>query len=230
MCMFLTGEKMLGYPAQTPLDGGFLGSVHPRDRSSALDFFIEVRGGAGQPSESRDLRLRRADGAYLVCEVFAGDLTGLPEVGVMLVRAADVTEDRERQRRLADATAQMRSLIDNLGSAVLLEDATRQVLVANDSRVDLFGFPVKPKNSPGPAVLMTAHAIKDFFADPDGFVSDVEQLLDNRESVPGEHLPTADGRTLKRLLQIRSDGRSAGHLWVYGDITPRIAEKVMFAD
>ncbi|MGB7448559.1 MAG: PAS domain S-box protein [Ornithinimicrobium sp.] len=231
MCTFLAGEGMLGYPAQTPLEGGFLILVHPDDQQAALGFLTEVRAGTRQPHESRDLRLRRADGTYLVCEVIAEDLSDVPEVGALLVRAADVTEDRERQRKLADATAQMRTLIDHLGSAVLLEDATRHVLVANDALVELFGFPMTADELFGTDCSMAAHAIKDFFADPDGFVVGVEQLLADRESVLGEHLATADGRTLERdYFAIRSGGRHAGHLWVYRDITQRIAENVMLAD
>ena len=230
-CTFLAGEAMLGYPVRTTVDGGLLAVVHPDDQASARDFLAEVRAGTRQPAESRDLRLLRADGASRLCEVMAEDLTGVPEVGALLVRAADVTADRERRRRLADATAQMRSLIDNLGSAVLLEDATRHVLVANDALVDLFGFPGRAEDLTGTDCSMAAYAIKDFFADPDGFVAGVEELLANRESVPGEHLPTADGRTLERdYFPIRSDGRHAGHLWVYRDITHRIAENLMLAD
>ncbi|MGB3258184.1 MAG: ATP-binding protein [Ornithinimicrobium sp.] len=228
---FLAGGAMLGYAAQTRLEGGLVTLVHPEDQALATEFMAEVRAGTRQPHESRDLRLRRADGAYLTCEVVAEDLTALPEVGAVLVRAGDVTADRERQRQLADATAQMRSLIDNLGSAVLLEDATRHVLVANQALVDLFSFPMAPDELTGTDCSMAAHAIKDFFADPDDFVYGVERLLANRESVMGEHLTTARGRTLERdYFVISSGGRRAGHLWVYRDITQRIAENVMLAD
>ncbi|MGB3762256.1 MAG: PAS domain S-box protein [Ornithinimicrobium sp.] len=228
---FLAGEAMLGYPAKSRLEGGMLTLVHPEDQSAAAEFMTEVRAGTRQPHESRDLRLRRADGTYLTCEVVAEDLTALPEVGAVLVRAGDVTADRERQRKLADATAQMRSLIDHLGSAVLLEDATRHVLVANQALVDLFSFPMTADELTGTDCSMAAHAIKDFFADPDDFVSGVERLLANRESAMGEHLTTAGGQTLERdYFVISSGGRHAGHLWVYRDITQRIAENVMLAD
>jgi len=230
-CVLLAGEDMLGYPTDTALDGGFLGLVHPEDQAGALDLMAEVRAGTREPHESEDLRLRRADGEYLTCEVVMEDLSDLPEVGALLARAADVTEDRERRRRLADATAQMRSLIDHLGAAVLLEDATRHVLVANQALVDLFGFPVAAEDLFGTDCSMAAHAVKDLFADPDGFVGGVERLLADGESVLAEHLATADGRTLERdYVVIRNAGRPAGHLWVYRDITQRIVENVMLAD
>jgi PAS domain S-box-containing protein len=228
---FLAGDWLLGLAPGTPLDGGFLSIVHPDDADAAARLLGEVAGGTRGPREGTDLRLRRSDGTYRVCEVVGEDLTALPEVAALLVRADDVTRERERERRLADATAQMRTLIDNLGSAVLLEDDTRHVLVANDVLVDLFGIPVSADGLVGADCTQAAHAIKALFTDPEGFAAAVDQRVAQGIPIIGEQLSLVDGSTLERdYLPIDSAGRHAGHLWVYRDITQHIAERELLTD
>jgi PAS domain S-box-containing protein len=228
---FLAGEWLLGLPSGTPLPGGFLSIVHPDDREAAARLLAEVADGTRGPRDGMDLRLRRSDGSHLVCEVVGEDLTALPEVAALLIRADDVTQERQRERRLADATAQMRTLIDNLGSAVLLEDDTRHVLVANDVLVDLFRLPISADDLVGTDCSRSAHQIKSLFADPEGFVAGVDQRVSQGFPIIGEQLSLVDGSTLERdYLPIDSAGRHAGHLWVYRDITQHIAERQMLTD
>ena len=228
---FLAGQWLLGLPTGTPLEGGFLSIVHPDDVAAACRLLDEVVAGTRGPREGRDLRLRRTDGTYLLCDVAAEDLTDLPEVAALLVRAEDVTQDRRREQRLADATAQMRTLIDNLGAAVLLEDDTRHVLIANDVLVDLFAIPVSSDDLVGTDCSDSAHRIKHLFADPEAFVAAVDQRVAQGFPIIGEQLELVDGSTLERdYLPIDSGGRHAGHLWVYRDITQHIAERQMLTD
>ena len=228
---FLAGEWLLGLPSGTPLAGGFLSIVHPDDAPAAARLMAEVADGTRGPRDGMDLRLRRSDGSHLVCDVVGEDLTALPEVAALLLRADDVTRERQRERRLADATAQMRTLIDNLGAAVLLEDDTRHVLVANDVLVDLFRLPISADDLVGTDCSGSAHQVKALFADPEGFVAGVEQRVAQGFAIIGEQLSLVDGSTLERdYLPIDSAGRHAGHLWVYRDITQHIAERQMLTD
>ena len=228
---FLAGEGLLGLAPGTPLPGGFLSIVHPDDADAARRLMDEVAAGTRGPRDGVDLRLRRPDGTHLLCEVVGEDLTDVPEVAGLLLRADDVTQDRQRERRLADATAQMRTLIDNLGSAVLLEDDTRHVLVANDVLVDLFRIPRAADELVGTDCSESAHQIKSLFSDPEGFVAAVEQRVQQGIPIIGEQLSLVDGSTLERdYLPIDSAGRHAGHLWVYRDITQHIAERQMLTD
>ena len=228
---FLAGEWLLGLASGTPIEGGFLSMVHPDDVAAARRLMTEVTAGTRGPREGTDLRLRRSDGTYLVCDVVGEDLTALPEVAALLLRADDVTQYRQRERRLADATAQMRTLIDNLGSAVLLEDDTRHVLIVNDVLVDLFHIPVSSDDLVGTARTESAHEIKALFSDPEGFVASVVQRVAQGFPIIGEQLSLVDGSTLERdYLPIDSAGRHVGHLWVYRDITQHIAERQMLTD
>jgi PAS domain S-box-containing protein len=228
---FLAGEWLLGHEPGSVVEGGLLALVHPDDVDEAQRLLTEVCDGTRDPREGLDLRLRRADGTHLVCNVVGEDLTDLPDVAAVLVRADDVTQDRERARRLADATAQMRALIDNIGAAVLLEDDTRHVLVANDVLVDLFGLPRTAAELVGSDCSGAAHAVKHLFADPEGFAAAVDQRVRQGYPIIGEQLALADGGTLERdYLPIHSAGRHVGHLWVYRDITHHIAEREMLTD
>ena len=228
---FLAGEWLLDVPSGTRVEDGFLSIVHPDDVPTATRLLGEIAAGSRGPRDGVDLRLRRSDGSHLLCDVVGEDLTGLPEVAALLIRADDVSGDRERERRLADATAQMRTLIDNLGSAVLLEDDTRHVLVANDVLVDLFGTPVTANDLVGTDCSGSAQQVAHLFADPEGFVAGVDQRVALGIPILGEQLSMADGSTLERdYLPIDSAGRLAGHLWVYRDITQHIAERQMLSD
>ena len=228
---FLAGEWLLGLASGTAIEGGFVSMVHPDDAPAARRLMSEVMAGTRGPRDGLDLRLRRADGTYVLCDVAGEDLTALPEVAALLLRADDVTQDRRRERRLADATAQMRTLIDNVGAAVLLEDDTRHVLVANDVLVDLFGIPVSSDDLVGTDCTGSAHEIKALFSDPEGFAAGVDRRVAQGIPIIGEQLSLVDGSTLERdFLPIDSAGRHAGHLWVYRDITQHIAERQMLTD
>ncbi len=230
-CTFLAGTWLLGLEPGTPLAGGVLSIVHPDDADAARRLMTQVAAGTRGPRDGIDLRLRRTDGTHLLCDVVGEDLTGLPEVAALLLRADDVGRDRRRERRLADATAQMRTLIDHLGAAVLLEDDTRHVLVANDVFVDLFRLPSSADELVGTDCSEAADQIKGLFSDPEGFVAAVDRRVAQGIPILGEQLSLVDGSTLERdYLPIDSGGRHAGHLWVYRDITQYIAERQMLTD
>lgn len=229
---FIAGEDVLGFAEGTRLPGGFLDVVHPDDTPRASDFVEGVRSGRDTSGLSIDLRLRTASGSYRICEVSAEDLSRLPAVGGILIRAEDVTLDRQRRRQLEDRTAQMRALINNLGSAVLLEDATRHVLVVNGQFTAMFGVPIAPDDLVGTDCARSAHQVKAMFADPEGFVTGVDESIAATVPQLGVQLPLSNGRgTLERdYVPILSGNRLVGHLWAYRDITRQIEETQLLSD
>jgi len=229
--VFLAGTATLGYQPGTSLPGGFIALVHPDDRARGHEFLTDVREGERPPGTTTDLRLQTGDGRWIVGEVSGEDLSQVPAVAAVLLRISDVSAEREQQRRLADTTAQMRTLIDNLGSAVLLEDSTRHVLVANDALVELFDIAVPASEFSGVDCSQAAHQIKHLFADPDSFVRGVDAAVGGHTPSLGTRLDLAGGGTLERdYLPILVEGRPAGHLWVYRDITASIAQQVLLED
>lgn len=229
--VFLAGTATLGYQPGTPLPGGFVSIVHPEDLDTAVAFMTRVRTGEHAPLATIDLRLRTADGEWIIGEVSGEDLSEVPAVAAMLLRISDVSAQREQQQRLMDLTAQMRTLIDTLGSAVLLEDSSRHVLVANDALVDMFGISLPASDFTGVDCSQAAHQIKHLFADPDSFVRGVDAALSARAPALGTRLALAGGGTLERdYLPVAVEGRPAGHLWVYRDITDSMAQQVLLED
>ena len=221
----LAGESTLGHPHGTVLEDGFGGLVHPEDRERFRAMGREVQEGRRGPADGVDLRLRHADGRWVLCEVVGEDLRGEPAVDAMLFRAMDVTDDRARRHALEDAAARMAALLDHLESAVLLEDGERRVIVANRPLVDLFGIPREPAELVGADCGGEAAAgIAHVFADPEAFLRRAPELLRSGEQVVGEELALADGRVVERdFVPVHSEGRPIGHLWVYRDVSQRVA-------
>ncbi|MFV0451882.1 MAG: PAS domain S-box protein [Propioniciclava sp.] len=226
----IAGAAMLGYAEGQTLPAGFLDLVHPDDLDQAEAFIAAMRRGTGL-EEPADLRLRAFDGGYRVCEVVGEDLSDLPAVGGFLITAEDVTADRQRRQQLEDRNAQMRALINNLDTAVVLEDENRSLLVVNQRMTDMFGIPVNPEDLVGADCARSAEDVKHLFADPVAFVAAVDEALREGEPRLGEQLTLATGGTLERhYVPIRSGNRPVGHLWVYRDITQQILETQLLAD
>lgn len=165
----------------------------------------------------------RRDGSRITVElmVVAIDHDGEQEYTGFI---RDVTELRETQ-------AQMRTLIDNLASAVLLEDVSGHVLVANNALVDLFDLPVGASEITGMDSAGGAEQVQHIFADPAGFVAAVQQAREGMEPILNASILMADGRTLERdFLPIHVEGRAAGNLWVYRDVTLTIAQQELLKE
>lgn len=124
------------------------------------------------------------------------------------------------ERRLEDTTSRFRALIAALPAAVLVEDQSRRIILANDAFTDLFGIPVPPEALLGADCSQAAEESKHLFGDPEGFVASVERVLAGRVLVTAEIFSLRDGRVLERdFVPVRHDEEYLGHMWVYRDIT-----------
>lgn len=73
--------------------------------------------------------------------------------------------------------------------------------------------------------------IEHVVADPAGFVADVHQAREGMEAILNTKIPMADGRTLERdFLPIHVEGRAAGNLWVYRDVTLTMAQQELLKE
>lgn len=220
-------ERVFGWSRDEALGRDLVSLIIPEELGEAHRRGIAHHLGDGTTSTVLGHRLEmpavRRDGSRITVElmVVAIDQDGEQEyTGFM----RDVTELRETQ-------AQMRALIDNLGSAVLLEDVSAHVLVANNALVDLFGLPVPASELTGLDAAGGADQVEHLFADPAGFVADVQQAREDMEAVLNTKILMADGRTLERdFLPVSVQGRAAGNLWVYRDVTLTIAHQKLLED
>ncbi|WP_459193784.1 sensor histidine kinase [Halosimplex sp. J119] len=139
--------------------------------------------------------------------------------------SVDVTERRERERELERTNALLSTLFDTLPVGVLAEDESRNVLTANAQLFDLFELPGAPEDVSGSDCERLAETMADSFADPNGFLDRVDELVAERERVRDEALSLRDGRTLSRSYRPIELADGDGHLWVYRDVTAQKARE-----
>ncbi|MBI3789493.1 MAG: PAS-domain containing protein [Gemmatimonadetes bacterium] len=123
------------------------------------------------------------------------------------------------------ALAQLAALVGSLREAVLVEDEQRRVLLTNAEFCRLFGIPAPPAALVGMDCAAAAEQSAQLFADPRDFLARVDAILAARQTVAGEELALADGRTFERdFIPTLEGSPGGGHLWVYRDITARRRE------
>lgn len=139
----------------------------------------------------------------------------------------DITFEREAQLKLQAAASRMSSLITSLNAGILLENQDRTIALINQRFCQLFDIPVEPSMLVGTDCSQSAEQSKHHFKDPVGFVSRIEELLEDKKLVTGDVLELVDGRYYERdFVPIFTENRYEGHLWVYTDITEKMfAEK-----
>lgn len=126
----------------------------------------------------------------------------------------------ERSESFLRSQIQYKLLIQNLQSAVLLEDENRRIVITNENFCKLFNIPLSPDELIGIDCTTSAEQSKQLFKEPDTFVERIDYLLKNQIIEVKEELITTDDRILERdYLPIFSDEKYLGHLWLYNDVT-----------
>lgn len=132
----------------------------------------------------------------------------------------DITREKEMQDRLKESEQRLRSLILNLHDGILLEDENRKILLVNQKFCSMFDIPVDPELLIGSDCTNSAEQSKDYFKDSTHFLSRIEQILTEKQSVLHEELELVDGRVFSRsYIPIVIENVHKGHLWAYEDIT-----------
>jgi PAS domain S-box-containing protein len=127
---------------------------------------------------------------------------------------------QERSESLNRSQIQYKLLIQNLQSAVLLEDENRKIVVTNENFCKLFQIPAPPDALVGADCTQSAEQSKHFFKDPEVFVKRIEKLLEDKKLAIREELNTVNNRILERdYIPIFSGEKYLGHLWLYNDVT-----------
>lgn len=132
----------------------------------------------------------------------------------------DITLEKEFNQHLIESENRLTSLIENLQSGILLEDENRKIVIVNKKFCTMFGIEQDPEVMKGVDCEMAAQNTKHFFKNSDYFLERIDETLKNKEKVIAEEIELVDGRIFERsFLPIYKEGKYAGHLWSYEDVT-----------
>ncbi len=127
---------------------------------------------------------------------------------------------KSQKQDLNVTTNRLTSLLQNLQSAVLLEDENRKIVYVNESFCKLFNIPVQPEDLIGSDCKDSAEQTKHLFKDPEDFVDRINNLLQQKTLVTDELVFLESGNILQRdFIPIEANDHYTGHLWKYKDVT-----------
>jgi PAS domain S-box-containing protein len=210
--------RVLGYePGELVGEDGFK-YVHPDDQAAAYDAFSDLVSGDAETA-TVEVRFRTADGEWRWLEIRGTDHLDAPEIEGIVTNNRDITERRERERDLEEVNALLSTLVGTLPVGVLAEDASRNVLAANERLFELFGLSGAPEEAVGRDCERMAREVSDLFVDPAGFRERIDRVIEAGESVREERVDLRDGRTFARSYEPIELPGGGGHLWVYRDVS-----------
>jgi signal transduction histidine kinase len=103
-----TVPTLLGYPDGRGQRDAAVELVHPSDRADAARLYAAAARTPGL-TDPADLRIRSASGRWITLETVATGLLGDPAVGAVVYYGRDVTVQRETERALLAAQAELRA-------------------------------------------------------------------------------------------------------------------------
>jgi PAS domain S-box-containing protein len=217
-------EEWLGYPVQRWMDEpGFFFEVvvHPDDRERAWAAHLHAERHDAPFDE--EMRVRRADGSFLwvraVDTVVTDDDGAARRIGFML----DVTAAKTAELELHDTMSRLTTLLAHMQAGVLVEDAQRRVVMANEKLVEMFGSPASPADLAGMPAAAAVGQLVSVTTDPSAFLRRKEDLIHRRWPAAGQSLTLADGRVLEFDFQpIVAGDDDLGALWMFRDATDRV--------
>ena len=144
-----------------------------------------------------------------------------PDAEGLSIFSREITERKEREQQQAETNTVLRTVVESLPSGILVEDANRNVLLVNETFCEVLDLPVDCEELLGRDCDAAAREIKDYFADPEGFLDGIDEHLDSRTPVQNETIRLAEGRVLERDYVPYELPEGSGNLWLYRDITER---------
>ncbi|HET6213933.1 MAG TPA: PAS domain-containing sensor histidine kinase [Micromonosporaceae bacterium] len=214
--------KLLGHPRDPQPRSRLFEIVHPDDRPDLVEAISRIRDGAGT-SGPLDLRVRTADGRWLVLQTRLCDLTWHPDVNAVIAYATDVTGERELTRRLDVEHARVSELVATMHAGILAEDEQGVVVLANAEFVRIFGYPGPVASLHGRTRAAVFDAVRSRFEAPGETVRALRRLATAGTVDANQELTLADGRVLELdfVPIVRAEGRM-GALWQFRDVTERV--------
>ena len=132
----------------------------------------------------------------------------------------DITSEKRSKDLLTESENSLSSLIENLDSAVLLEDENRKIKLVNNKFCKLFKTTSSPDELIGKDCTAVVNESIKLFKNPEKLISRIILILLKKQQVIGDEVTMLDGSILERDYVPILDGKKyKGHLWTYKDIT-----------
>lgn len=142
------------------------------------------------------------------------------EVEYNVVMVDDITSEKVANDKLAASESRMSTMIGNLQSGILLEDANRRLVMSNKRFTDFFDLEEKASDLKGKKSIELIDSLKEKHVDSDTFLKLIEQRVHKKEVAIADELELKDGRYFSRdYIPLFTEDELTGHLWVYTDIT-----------
>ncbi|GAB3935153.1 PAS domain S-box protein [Larkinella terrae] len=214
-------EQCLGYSENEIIGLHFINLVLPAWRSTMVEFYQKVIR-TRQRSSYIEFPVKAKDGRTVwigqTLRIIEGDGT-VPE---LVAVARDITARIANEDTLRTTQTRFACLITNLQTGVLVEDENRKIILANQLYCDLFGISQKPDDLVGQDYLEYANPSEALLTNPDQFREQMENALEQKDTIVNEVVGMVDGRVLERsYIPIFLEGKYLGHLWQYTDITEK---------
>lgn len=141
----------------------------------------------------------------------------------------DITERKKAEERANDYRNRLSALVTSLRSGIVVEDESRNVVIANDAFCKIFNLKVVPSQLKGTESTSLLSRLKPLFKDPDYFEEITYSLLEFQKPAMDEIFEMKNGDILKReYIPIYEKNAFRGVMWKYTDITAeKIAESTL---
>lgn len=141
-------------------------------------------------------------------------------IALKIKNAIDIRDKEKFKNNVLKSEKRLASLIQNLDTALLLEDENRKIIFTNEKFCQIFNIPISPKLLKGADCTTAAETTKHLFTNPNEFITRIDYLLSRKEKVIGDELKMVNGLVLERdYIPIFENDEYQGHLWSYKDIT-----------
>jgi PAS domain S-box-containing protein len=129
-----------------------------------------------------------------------------------------------KQLELEAAKNRLEIIFESYSDAKIIESVDRRIEFASNAFLNLFNIPIESHDQ---LIGLPCEIVRDnskgFFLYENEFVSRIEEIIKNQETVSDEILELKDGRFVSRsYAPIFLNGKLDGHIWRYRDVTLQI--------
>ena len=137
-----------------------------------------------------------------------------------LESSLDISVRKQAESELQATMQRFYHMLSSMYSGVLLMTGEGRVEFVNQAFCDAYGLHEAPAELVGMSSADLLAKILPAFGDPAAAASRIGEILQHGQPVKGEEFAMRAGRmALRDFVPLRSNGKSAGRLWIYTDIT-----------